>query len=361
MMRNQLRLIRQEIMVLARSRIALGAIILFVLVSAGSIVSQMPGFFAREQLPPLLRSEPKIVVLPGSPTVSELATFHAILSFLNPVSRRMPALLLDSPHVRRYRTLDLFHQRRGPPWNFALSHLPDLYLVLLLPIVGLLLGAVLGMGDPRLRLSLLGLPLRSIQVITAKLAASCLVAAVPLLCVFIVSLLILAFTPAGIQSEVGYRLGYFYLASYLYTLIFAAIGLFFAVLLPDRRTALVVGLTAIVVLILVAPAVQGIANHISVRVGAAARARGEIPTRLLAHDIIRFMINTPAILTDSIFYALLSPEHSHHLYLGMMGGRDINFPISRALGTVARHATPLLWWLTALWGGTIIASLARRR
>lgn len=348
-MRNQLRLIRHEMMVLARSRITLGAVILLVLVSAGSIISQMPGLFAREELPDL-----RIIALTGAPTAGELAAYFPTTVFLNPASRRAPT------RVRRYQNLDLFHQRRGPPWNFALSHLADLYLVFLLPIVGLFLGAALVGGDPRLRLSLRGLPLSSLQVITAKLVASSLIVAAPLLGVFVISLSILAFTPAGIQPEVGQRLGYFYLASYLYTMIFAAIGLFLAVLLPDRRTALVAGLTAVVVLVLVVPAAQGIANAISLRAGAAARERGEERVRIPAHDVMQLAQTTPAVLADSTFYALLNPEHSHHLYLGMMGGRDVNFPISRAISVIARRATPLVWWLVSLWGGTVIAFLARK-
>lgn len=350
----QIHLVRHTLMLFVRNKAGLVACALLVLVSIIAVVAQLPGFLAREKMPRL-----NIVALIGVPTEDNLVERGFVsLTRLNPPPKEISRIMFPG-RIHRYQNLDLlFHQRFASPWEFHLIRLANLYVHILLPVFGIFIGAALLSEEKRLRLSLQQLPVRPVQMIAAKIVTSLVVAAVPLAVIFALSIGVLTLTPAGIQREVVQRLGYFYLASYIYLLLFVAIGLFFTVLFANRRTALIAGIVTIVVLVVTLPAIEHIIHTWFMDQWYMMGQRAPVtPTPLLRLATnIRGVLHrhAPSSAINWISSITLNPSFSHHVYLRGMGITDVNFPIARMVGYLLRRSASLLIPVLALFSMSLI-------
>lgn len=338
-----------EIRLLIRNRIVIVAVAALILTSVISITMRIPVFLVREGLP-----DGTAITVLGAPEAVELGQDPGI-RFLDPMTRRAPQLVAPRM-IRRYHTLDLFYGKVGRP-GFSITSLLWLYLILI-PILGVFIGVNLLKEDRGLQLALCGLPLRPARLIISKIIVALPVLAMPFIVVFVCSLGILAAMPAGIQGEVVHRLGYFYLAGYVYALVFAAIGLLLATLIGKREIVLMVGMIVVVLFIVVVPALEAI---VEVKLGwvvfgpdaKSIAASEELPlgVRLLSAgvDLARW---TPTATVRWIYAIALHPETTQLKMMGPRprGGSDVNFPIARARGALAPLFTTL-----ALWSGTLFA------
>lgn len=342
-------LLRHEVRLLIRNRMVIVAVVALILTSAISITMRIPVLRVREGLP----NATAVAVL-GAPTAVELARDFGV-RFLDPMAGRGPQLV-PPRLIRRYYTLDLFYGEVGRP-GFSITGLLWLHLVLL-PIFGIFIGVNLLKEDQKLRLALCGLPLHPSLLIIGKIAVVVGLTAMPFILIFVYSLGILATMPAGIQGEVVQRLGYFYLAGYVYLLAFTAIGLMLAALVGKREIALMGGMIAVLLSVAVVPGLEAIVElklgwmFLGPDAGMIVDSE-ELPLgfRLLSAgwDLARW---TPTATARWIYAVALNPETSQLKVMGPRpsGGIDVNFPVARARGVLA----PLFATL-ALWGGTFFA------